>query len=70
MQKTNPAEQRYHTPLKMDTKNSYVGRLLLATGQVKVAIKDRYDLTPLWYATRKGHRAVIKLLITTEWGLL
>jgi ankyrin repeat protein len=38
-------------------------KLLLATGEVDVDSKDtEYGRTPLWWAARNGHEAVVKLL--------
>ncbi|KAI8398630.1 hypothetical protein FOFC_19845 [Fusarium oxysporum] len=40
--------------------------LLLVTGKVNVDTKDGEGRTPLWWATKKGHKAVVQLLL--DWG--
>jgi Ankyrin repeats (3 copies) len=37
-------------------------KLLLETGKVDVDLKDKYGWTPLSWAAREGHNAVVKLL--------
>jgi ankyrin repeat protein len=40
-------------------------KLLLKTGKVEVDSKDKNGLTPLSWATGRGHEAVVKLLLET-----
>jgi AraC-like DNA-binding protein len=37
-------------------------RLLLLTDAVKVNVRDKYGRTPMWWAGRKGHTTIIRLL--------
>jgi hypothetical protein len=59
--------QRGLTPLLWAAGNGYdvVVKLLLATGQVEVDIKDYYGHSPLLWAARNGHEAIVKLLLAT-----
>ncbi|KAG7415553.1 Protein TANC2 [Fusarium oxysporum f. sp. rapae] len=37
--------------------------LLLMTGKANIDTKDREGRTPLWWATKKGHEAIVRLLL-------
>jgi ankyrin repeat protein len=41
-------------------------KLLLERDNVAADPKDEYGLTPLWWATERGHKAVVKLLLERD----
>ncbi len=55
---------RYHGPPRTGTRLLF--KLLLATEKVDVDLKDNSSQTPLLWAARYGHEAIVKLLLATE----